>query len=254
MQRRRQVDLLKNPKIIEPTPKIKPALVKKATVWAIIAALLAVLAGWLLFFSPYFRVKDILIEGEVSTDTKQAIENFRGRNIFAIGGRRAERDLQTKQPWIKSIKIIRGIPDTVRVRVIERDAVIAWLSQDKLYHIDKEGVVSKQVGETKLMVVSDSRNLPAALGQKVASADFIVFVEDLRKIMAPTIGIKPTGVEISDTTFSLTVATDRDFKIKLTTMRPLQRQLDDFAAFYKDKSSDITEYADMRVEGAVYYK
>lgn len=242
------------PKIIEPTPVLKPKTLAKLKVIA--AVTLIVLAGlaWLLFFSPYFEVKEVSIEGEVSTAAQAIINQLKGRNIFLIGGKKAEQDLQQKQPWIKSIKIIRGIPDTVRVRLIERDAAFGWKTQEKTYLVDKDGVIFKEVVETKLSVVADNRNVPIELGKNIVTIDFIDFIESLRKALPLQTDLKVAGLQVDETTFHIAVATDRGFRIIFDTLRPLQQQLDDFNLVYNEKKDEIKEYADLRVDGYVYYK
>lgn len=243
-----------NPKIIDPTPKIKPRLLNKLKFLAIVSACVLVALVWFLFFSPYFQVKNISIEGDASPETKLIIEKLNGRNIFLIGGRRAERDLQRDQSWIKSIKIIRGIPDTVRVRLIERDAAFGWKTGDKTYLIDKEGVVFKEVQENKLSLITDNRSVPVKLGDKVVTVDFIDFIESLRQVIPLQTDLKIIGMQVDETTFHLAIVADKGFKVIFDTLRPLQSQLDDFNIFYKEKKDDIHEYVDMRVEGIVYYK
>lgn len=243
-----------NPKIIEPTPKIKPSTIRKIQFFAFAIFVVVLAAGWLLFFSPYFNVKEIAVEGEVSDETKATIEQLKGRNIFLIGGRKAEKQLQEKQPWIKSIKIVRGIPDTVRIRIIERDAAFSWKTVDKLYLIDNQGVVFKQVGESKLPTIVDNRNLPVKRGDQVVSVDFIAFIESARQFIPLQLGLKVVEMQVDETTFHVAVVGDLGFKIIFDTLRPLQQQLDDFKTFYQQKKDELKEYADLRVEGIVYYK
>lgn len=243
-----------NPKIIDPTPKIKPRVLTKLKIFVGVLLVVVVALAWFLFFSPYFNVKNISIEGDASAETISSIEVLKGRNIFLIGGRRAERDLQQKQPWIKSIKLIRGIPDTVRVRLIERDAAFAWKTGEKMYLIDKEGVVFKEIAESKLITINDNRNVPAQRGTQVVTIDFIDFVESLRQTFPLQTELKINGLQIDETTFHVGVVTDRGFRIIFDTLRSLQQQLDDFNLVYREKKDEIKEYADMRVEGVVYYK
>lgn len=243
-----------NPKIIDPTPKIKPRVLNRLKIIVIAASSGMIALGWLLFFSPYFQVKNISIEGDASQETVATIEGLKGRNIFLIGGKKAEKKLQQDQPWIKSIKIIRGVPDTVRVRLIERDAAFAWKTGEKTYLIDIEGIVFKEVSETKLLTIIDNRNVPTKRGDQVVTTDFINFVETLRQIVPLQTEFKVEGMQVDETTFHVALVVDRGFRIVFDTLQPLQIQIEDFNTFYKEKRDDIREYVDMRVEGVVYYK
>lgn len=246
--------VLDNPRIFEPTPKFKPKVLTRIKFFSALTIVLAATLIWFLLYSPYFQVKNILIEGDALEETRVTIEQLKGRNIFLIGGRKAEKDLQEKQPWIKSIKIIRGIPDTVRVRLIERDAAFAWKTGQNIYLIDKEGVVFKQVSESKLLTIIDNRNAPVTFGQKVVTTDFIDFIDAANQAIPLQTQIKIQSMAIEETTFHVSIMTDKNFKIIFDALRPLQRQIDDFNTFYSQKKDELKEYADLRVEGVLYYK
>ena len=61
-------------------------------------------------------------------------------NIFALDVARVGRDLRKRHPEYKSVVAVREFPDTVRIEVVKRDAVLQ-IEQDGYYLVDKDGIV-----------------------------------------------------------------------------------------------------------------
>jgi len=67
----------------------------------------------------------------------------RGQNLFAVDTAGAERKL-LENPWVRSAKIGRELPGTLRIEVVERDVAALTVLDDGLYLVTPEGEPFKQ--------------------------------------------------------------------------------------------------------------
>ncbi len=221
---------------------------------------------WFFTSAPWLKVRYINIDGQPTEQTKAEIQKLRGQNILWLSFTRPERVITHNQPVIKEIEILRGIPDTLRVKLIERQAAMIWQSNDHWYTLDPSGFVfreqqlnKKSDGSfdypgTDLPVVVDTKNLPVSIGQSPARPTFINFIRSLKERLPKEFNLRMVRTEISETTFSITVITDAGWNILFDTTRTLDAQLHTLAKVLEAKRPDIHEYVDIRVRGWVYYK
>lgn len=236
-------------------------LPKVVAFWLIIAFII-----WFFTASSFFKVKDIRVEGPATPEVSQAIEALRGRNILWLSVTHPDRMIRQKQPSLKQIQILRGIPDTLRVKLIEREPALIWQTGDSWYTLDATGFVfaksplnKKEDGSfdlpaTNLPILVDKTNLPVKMASYIIRPTFIVFVNDLRRRLPEEFNLQLARLEISETTYSLTAVTDAGWSILFHTGRQLDPQLRTLAKVLESKRSEIKEYIDVRVGGWVYYK
>lgn len=217
---------------------------------------LAVLSGtgWLIFLSGFFDIKEILIEGEAGPEIIQEVENLRGQNIFLLGGRRAEENLKHQQPGIQRIRIVRGLPATLKVELVERDALLTWETQGKKYLVDSSGVVFKETDKDKFFLIKDSNNIQVELGRQIIDPDFVEFVRLVNQEIPLRTELKIVYFEVVETTYQIQVVTDGNKRIILNTMRQITPQVTALKKVWEEHKDEIGEYIDLRVEGMVYYK
>ena len=115
--------------------------------------------GNFIIHSPYFALKDIRFEGcrKVSPQELMKLAEIRkGANIFAINLTELAQRLKFN-PWIKEAKIERIFPYALKIIVNERTPV-ALVSHKKLFFVDKEGVLFKEVEP------NDNMDMPVITG------------------------------------------------------------------------------------------
>jgi cell division protein FtsQ len=124
----------------------------------------SVLVAWglrrYLHKSPRFAIAVIQIDGNQRLTVHQISKRggiATGNNIFKLDEQRAEAAVKT-DPWIESVKVTKELPDTVRIRVTEREAVVAASIDDKLYLVDSKGTLFKEVE------AGDPSDLPVVTG------------------------------------------------------------------------------------------
>ena len=132
-----------------------------------------------------FALKTIEITGAVHTP-RAAIDTvargYVGANLFDLDIDRVQNDLR-KLGWISRIETEKKLPDTLRVRVVERTPVALLQAGDRLQYVDENGVafaeLSPSVGDGDLPLIS----VGAPEGGS-AHAELVRCIELLRSLRA----------------------------------------------------------------------
>ena len=248
-----------DPKIYNPTPKQEKMgiHIQAKYYYFLIFIILIIGLVYMIYYSDIFKIENIRIQGDAKPETIVAVEELKGKNIFLIGGKKAEKELVKKQPGIKKIKIIRGLPSSVVIELVERDGTLIWGSQGKKYLVDKDGVIYKEISETTGMdfpYVVDNKNIPVEYGTKVVTASFISYVEIIKKELFKETNLEYDFIAIPETTFQIEIITKNNVKIKMNIERNISDQLADVKQLLEKNRDKIKEYIDVRIEGFGYIK
>lgn len=249
------------PKVFNPPPSrektTNSSLIKKAIVFLFTIVLLAGL-GYLFFFSAIFQIKNIIVDENLKSDSSSPVYNWeilKNKNIFILRTANIKKEILKNSPDLIDIKIVRGLPDTLKIEGRQDQAEIIWLSQDRKYFVNSEGMIFQEVnGQTDLPIVQDEKNLAVSLRQAVASKNFVDFVNNLNNRFFLKVGFKIVYFRVRETVFQIDALTDEGFYIKFDTTRNIEDQLNGLSKFLEGHKEEVHEYADVRVEGRVYYK
>jgi cell division protein FtsQ len=96
----------------------------------------------------WFRVQDMVVTG-VEESMKGAVIGLAGithkDSLFSIDTAAVEENIR-KHPWIKEVSITRGFPHTLHIEV-HREEPVAVVVLDRMYLMNREGVLFKEVGK-----------------------------------------------------------------------------------------------------------
>lgn len=251
--------IFSQPKIFLVTPENKKDFVWPKWLMKLIFWLLLFLAIiYLIFFSPLFKIRQIEVKGEVSEDGRKEIEKFKNQNIFIAKGANHNAIIKD-QPGIKDVKIVRGLPDTLRVEMVERDPLYIWSANGQDYFVDKEGVafLRPSFAEDKknnLTRVVDLKNISVFPGDKIAPVAFGNFILKTKEIFNNKTGLNILNFEVDETTFQVNAVLDNNWRLLLDTLQTPDYQIDNFKKLYDAKKDEITTSVDLRVKGKAYFK
>lgn len=169
----------------------KLSLQRKARSWALhgstISKTLLVIALYFLFFTSHlnfikeymwenfyelagevgFKLETVVIKGNTHIEQKEIVSTLNadvGTPIFAISLQNAYAKLKANS-WIRNVTIMRKLPNTLVIHIIERVPIAIWQHQQKLALIDFEGNVvdTKHIEDFPhlLQVVGPDANLYA---------------------------------------------------------------------------------------------
>jgi len=212
-----------------------------------------------LFFSNYFRVRDVIIENNKTISSEEIASSVpKGKNIFFYETADLRDQLINKYPQIKEIAFFKGLPNAIKVQLLERDGQIIWQSNDTRYLIDGQGVVSRMISSNEppldLPVVVDQMNRPVSLKDQILSVEFIDFVTQVKSDFFAATNMNITDISINETTYDLLVSTNRGIKIFFDTTESPTGQLKNLTQILTNYNNQIKEYIDLRVEGWGYFK
>jgi cell division protein FtsQ len=110
--------------------------------------------------SPRFAIREFAVKGNRhhgAAELSKIAGILRGQNLFSVDTRGAEARL-LENPWVRQAKVGRELPGTLRVEVVERDAVAVTTLEDSLYLVTPEGE------PFKAMEAGDPTDLPVITG------------------------------------------------------------------------------------------
>ncbi len=112
-----------------------------STVAAVVLAS-ASAAGYWVWQSPYFHVRDITVEGNSLITTESVVSNSAvfGERMITVDLKETQTALY-KLPLVQSAKIEREWPHGIKIVITERQAWGTWEQSGVSYTIDREGVV-----------------------------------------------------------------------------------------------------------------
>lgn len=109
-----------------------------------------------------FAVRTIEIDGAVHTPREaldRVTQRYVGLNLFQIDIARVQRDLG-HLGWVRRIDIEKNLPDTLRIKISERQPVALVRNGERLLYVDEEGhpfaELSASVGDSDLPLISDA--------------------------------------------------------------------------------------------------
>ncbi len=142
---------------------------------AALVMVVAVLAGYGATASSMFAVRTLAIDDPASpqrvvTDdiVGQALGLTVGStNIFLVATDRLEKAL-LQLPAVDAASVTLQLPNTVRVHVVEREPILAWIVGDHRFLVDRDGLIFADVAGTSgvddgLPAVTDARATSASL-------------------------------------------------------------------------------------------
>lgn len=211
-----------------------------------------------LFFSGAFKIKDVMVEGNkmVSSDKIES-EIPRGSNILFFKLSKTKREILDSNPEINNLEIYRGLPNAIKVIVLEHECKLIWQSGDTSYLISNQGNVAKKIeaGETyEYPRVADKKNIPVEVGSNLVSPSFVAFITNISSQFFTVTNIQPNDFEINQTTFDVNLNTEAGFYVKFNSLRSSAKQLDNLKQVLVVKRDQIHEYVDLRIDGWAYYK
>lgn len=222
---------------------------------------LALGGGWWVFLSDTFKVKHIQVLGSITPAVQSTIDELHGKNLLTYSSGGITERLTDAQSSIRSLRVSKGLPDTLRVEIALREPVLGWESSGQRYLIDPNGTVfqtqegvelSGEAAQVPLVV--DTHNQSVRVGGKLVSLQFIHFVRDLADRFPKELPITITRMEIGETTYSLTVTTSQNQRLFFNTSRTVAPQLTALKKLYESYHGNIREYVDLRIAGRAYYK
>jgi cell division protein FtsQ len=165
------------------------------------------------YFSPVFRVQEVKVEGAAMVseeEIRDAVDAGGSSMLTARFGGAEARIMEN--PLVSSVTIKREWPNTVKVTVAERAPWGSWRMGDKVYAIDKDGIVLPMEAPQSGPAIKDldSRD-PLAVGEQVSFPAIRLAVQLLQHV-PPRLKMGVTAMEWSDID-GMAVGTDAGYQV-----------------------------------------
>ncbi len=234
--------------------------VRKVNFRLITVIFILLLALYTFFLSGYFTIDEVIVEGNELVPREMIVESvdFR-KNIFFFNTNYYEKLIAQEVPEIKQALIFKGIPNAIKIEILEYEKSLLWKSAGKYYLVSSQGYAYKDVTNNfsdfeKLPFLEDYAALEVGDNQQVVGPSFVAFVANIDEQIEGVANIKPGKFSITETTVDVFLETDKGYYVKLDSMRSSNKQLENLKKVMVEKSDQIHEYIDLRIDGWVYYK
>ena len=263
-------------------PRQRWIFFQKSVFW-FLALILLIFIIWLIFFSPFFRIKEMSIIGNKSTSSekiknevnqiikKRAFFILPKDNIIFINPTEIEKVLSQENPSFQEIKAKKKFPDILKIEISERRSAIIWCRQENCFFTDKNGIAYAEVffaellsfggkeNMEKMLVVQEEKDEKIRTSQKVADQNFIGFILEISKNLEQIESLEIISLRTPESASSeIWITTIEGWQVIFNTSEPAKKQAGDLAKFLNEKINEEErknlEYIDLRIPGKIYYK
>ncbi len=115
------------------------------------------------------RLEDIVVEGRIRTDKTQILQKLgceRGTPLLSINLPETKAKLE-EISWVNAVCVERRFPNTLFIRISEKEPVAIWQSQKKTYLVDRDGelVETREPYKYKYLLFVAGDQAPAHVGK-----------------------------------------------------------------------------------------
>lgn len=199
-----------------------------------------------------FAVRNLEISGAQHTtaaDLSAVRQRYLGTNLFHLDIAGLRRDVSSL-PWVSRVEIEKKLPDTLRVRIVERTPIALLQTSDSLRYVDDHGaafaMLTPAAGDSDLPLISGAQ--PADLPRSVAFLRTLRAQDpELYARISEVHPLPPGGFAFFDRELHAFVyANEQDLSTKWRDLRAIAR------AEHLDRGD--MAYADLRFNGQVVIK
>lgn len=217
------------------------------------------------FYSPIFRVKDVVVRGlnsdreKVFTDKiLQAMDTRRFGlrpyiNIFLLNAEEIGRAFVADTPMIKDVTVKKDYLHGLQFNFVERKPIGIWCFNDNCQYFDEDAAILGKALESTgfiYLIVKDDRD-EHQIDQRLLKPVLSV----ARRL--PGINVHANSVIISkDSLAEFRVKTSAGYDLIFSLDSDPDRQLEILRIFLDERDSPTfaPQYIDLRIDGRIYYK
>lgn len=234
---------------------------------------------YILIFSPFLQVSYLNLEGVEELEYEKVYGKldyllsgkylwiFPKGNFILVYKGKIKKELLNEFKKIRKVDVKKIFPDTVNVKIEERESLILWCSEGPCYIIDEQGYAytgadfeSREIKENNLVRLVDISAKPVNIGEKILDEDYVQFVTKIREKLKRELNIGISDEYSTTTKLSevIKIKTNDGWDIHLSSQIPLDQSIRTLKTFLDQKITDEIkkelEYIDLRVENKIYYK
>lgn len=235
--------------------------------------LAAIIALGILLFSNFFSIKRAIVLGnerirneDIENILKDAISGkrlylFSAGNIILINDGKIKKKILDEMPLIENIEIKRMLPNSLKIKISERQPFAIWETTGKKYLIDSKGIIAYEIKDNNtnnLPIIYDRQNKSVEIKGEATFPQQINFIRNVLDSLKKETNLEVESVSLPNSLgFEVDVKIKNGFLIYFNTERSVESQIRDLKStldkYIADKKDSI-QYVDLRVENWIYYK
>ena len=247
-------------------------------VWVLLGVILAILiiGSASIFLPEQFTVKNVVVSNtrpevaqEIKVFTEDIIQSkakiFGKTSIFLVPRDMLEYELPNKFAIIKTVQILRELPNTVHIVIQEKVPVAILISGGRKYALDPNGVAFEEVSDERMQVnkypvISDERETTEInVGKPVLDSKILTMMHDIARLLPERFALQIDKITIPAIgSQELHVYTSEGWMLVLDNSRILD---DQFLVLEKILTEQIANdkrpmlsYIDLRAAGKAFFK
>ncbi len=243
---------------------------------ALLVALVVVPVGlfiWMVFSTDLFRVQAVtILDGREHTTAEadrlieEELEHVpMHRTIFFVQPETIESRLLSSLPQLRTVRVERKLPATLRVLLQEKTPALLLLSNGSYYFVDEMGAPYEKAELATLpgivlpTVKNADKEANVTLGTPALTPEFVNFLHYINEHLKETINANVAEIRIpSLAAREVHVILDTNWVIKFDVTRDPANQLAILGRIVKEmlppEEQGKLEYIDLRIPNRVYYK
>jgi hypothetical protein len=231
-----------------------------------VAALFAV---YILVASPLFKVRQVEIRGAALLEDAEITQHVPlGGSLWVFPKDQAATALR-EHPAVEDVRILRGLPNGIRIEVSERQPRAIWITGDSAALLDERGRVFLTYSATSLPgedtaigralvglpKVHDVSGLEAKSGEQVASTLFLQFIGEVSRLQAELLPMHSMDhFEVAATTYDVKMITTSGMSVSLNSLGDAGVQIRNLARLARDGKLEGASSVDLRVDRWAYVR
>lgn len=235
--------------------------------------LIVVIIVGILMFSNFFSIKRAVVLGnerirneDIENILKDAISGkrfyvFSAGNIILINDGKIKKKILDEMPLVENVEVKRMLPNSLKIRISERQPFAIWETAGKKYLIDSKGVIAYEIKDNNtnnLPIIYDRQNKAVEIKGEATFPQQINFIRNILDSLKRETNLEVESVSLPNALgFEIDVKIKDGFLIYFNTERSVESQIRDLKSTLEkqitDKKSAI-QYVDLRVENWIYYK
>ncbi len=228
----------------------------------------AILLLYAVFFGPFFRVRKVDIQGVILSNPDELSKSVPlGGSIWFLPKDTILKGI-AQDPLVTNVSILRGIPDTLRLVITERQPAFVWVSNGMSILVDSQGIAFTQYTQDTLPDVAssagakiaslphvvDTKNINVTLGKPLVGRTFISFIEVLQTdFLTDLPGVHVTSAQVGNSTYDLTVFTKEGMQVQFNTLGDAGVQVRNLTRLvHQNKVNTASSHVDLRIDRWAY--
>jgi cell division septal protein FtsQ len=174
--------------------------VLKTIAWSGVGVLLVGFLFWLAPWNAFMTLRSVRWEGHNTVQPIALMEDAQiqlGQDIWKLDVHAMEQQIKAASPWIKHVRVRKGLWGSLKIEVQEKTPVALWLEESKWYWMSQDGTLQLAKPPLQALPIVEAKQAESRRWLGEALAKLQQKDHQLYKDIAQVRGCDLNGLEIS---------------------------------------------------------